>query len=103
MEAAVRGAASTHLAFQAEGAGCGEWELYRLAPGDIRDERPNLLDEALSKAEQRHLAERGVLFAATCPAWRCDTVAFVACVDGPESCQVLIDNFVPVTCTPLFY
>lgn len=103
MQVAVRGAASAHLALQAEGAGCDEWELHQLSADDIRDERPNMLDEEISKAEQRHLAERGVLFAATCPAWRCDPVAFVACVDGPESCQVLIDNFLPITCTPFFY
>lgn len=103
METAVRGAASAHLALQAQGATCDEWELYQLAPDDIREDRRNLLDEELSKAQQRRLAERGVLYAATCPAWHCDPVAFVACVDGPESCLGLIDNFVPVTCTPFSY
>jgi hypothetical protein len=103
MEAAVRGAATAHLALQDQEAGCDEWELYQLTPDDIGEDRRSLLDERLSKAEQRRLAERGVLFVATGPAWLCDPIAFVACVDGPESCLGLIDNFLPVTCSPAFY
>jgi hypothetical protein len=100
-DAQVRRAATAFIAPQ--DIACDEWQVYQVTPADIRPQAGRLLDAGLGRANQLQLAEQGSLYAASCPSFACEPLAYVTCTDGPESCIGLIDNFLPITCTPLTY